>query len=163
MKRRHIWLMGTVGVWVGLWLLVGVAWPVAVARAAGPAGAGLEIDISGPAQTTTGTTVVYTVKITGTLPGTTFVEYQAPPGFAVQATDPPGTQVSSTVWRWQSAQLGGNTTITITGTHSVASGCAAIHQVLVDDVYSVGQPAAHDQTATTLTDVLCVYLPVVVK
>ncbi len=163
MNRRHIWLVGTVGVWVGLWLLVGVAWPVAVARAAGPAGAELEIDISGPAQTTTGTTVVYTVKITGTLPGTTFVEYQAPPGFAVQATDPQGNQDSSTVWRWQSAQLGGNTTITITGTHSVASGCAALHRVRVEDVYSPGQPLPSDQMATSLTDVLCVYLPVVVK
>ncbi|GEM_PF-6438389 len=145
--------------WGGYVLLVGAG--VRPARA--ESGVGLEITITGPAQSTTGATVVYTVKITGTLADTSYVEYRPPPGFTVQQTDPNGSQTPSGSWIWNASLLPSDATITITGTHSVASGCVAVHRALVDDTYSTGQPLATDQASTTLTDVLCTYLPVVMS
>ncbi|MDQ7028479.1 MAG: hypothetical protein Q9O62_01215 [Ardenticatenia bacterium] len=126
-------------------------------------GGGLEISITGPAQSTTGTTVSYTVKLTGTLADTSYVAYRPPPGFSVQETTPNGSKTPSGVWIWNANLLGPDATITITGTHSVASGCVAVHQVWVDDTYSTGVVLAADQAGTQLTDVLCVYLPTIMK
>lgn len=159
MKPRGQWGRGFV-LFLGLCLLVGLVVPMAVARAGG----GLQIDISDLSTTTTGTSATYTIQITGTLPSTAYVEYQGPPGFTVQSTSPSATNIPGTNrWRWIAEDLGSTSTLTVTGTHSVASGCVATHRVVVDDLYSPGQFTVSDETVTTLTDVLCVYLPVVLK